>query len=51
MFLMSPLIDVLQDVRVTFSKNQKPFSQDLYFMSLAKSQDDKNLYEQRISKL
>lgn len=48
---MRLVIDVLQDVQVTFSKNQKPFSQDLHFLSLATSQDDKNLYEQRISKL
>lgn len=44
MFLMSLLIDALCDMQVTFNKNQKPFSQDLHFMS-PKFQDDKNLYE------
>lgn len=47
---MSLLIDALHDVQVTFNKNQKPFSQDLCFMSPAKFQDDRNLYEQRISR-
>lgn len=51
MFLIRLVIDVLQDVQATFSKkSKKPFSEDLHFLSLAKSQDDKNLYQQKISK-